>query len=354
MTGSASNNGELLLSGAPMFLLGFYYETPERKANQVAEALEKMGHSGFNVVFSNPRLGETEFKSLLQQAHFYGIHVIGEDLPFVENEAKYSASPALLGWSIADDAGDHAPPEEIAARHRELKAHFPKHLTYLSISSWSKNIAENAWMADLIGIQCYPIDYPFPNPSPGMPNPLYEAYHVFQKAAREAYWHDKPAIANVQAFNWGEVKGQSGKRMPTPLEVRNMAWSAVAAGVKGLLFYSYDAGRSGVRHDPAVWRICQQFAREFKPLQSVAAAHRPTPLPTGDREVVAVRWATAKSIDFLIINTSTNTKKTVSLQLQAGTKGKMEYFLGDMRRTEHTLTGEVPPTEVAHLRIVTS
>ena len=133
-----------------------------------------------------------------------------------------------------------------------------------------------------------------------------------------------------------------------------MAWSAVAAGVKGLLVYSYDAGHSGVRHEPAVWRVCQQFAQEFKPLQSVATTHRPTPLPTGDREVVAVRWTTAKSIDFLIINTSTNNKKTVSLQLQAGTKGKLESLLGGMRRTEHTLTGEVPPAEVAHLRIVTS
>ena len=329
---SRIDEGKILFSGVPTFLLGFYYETRKRTTQQLVELLDKLGESGFNTLHSNPRLGEEEFRDLLQRAHHQGIHVIGEDLPFLENLEKYAHHSALLGWSISDDAGDHATPEEIAVHHHALRKRFPEHLTYLSISGWSKKLAENAWPADLIGVQCYPVDYPFGNATPGMPNPLYEAYHIFHQAAREAFWHGKPTIANVQAFDWGTGRSVTGKQGPTPLEVRNMAWQAVAAGVKGVLFYSYDTGDTGVRHDPALWESCAQFARELNPLRKVIAQHRPTVLPTGERGIVAVRWTTEQFVDTIAINTSKWDKKSLSLPPPAMLGGKTESLLGSLTR----------------------
>jgi hypothetical protein len=345
-------DGKILLAGIPTFLLGFYYETRERTTPQLIELLDKLGASGFNALHSNPRRGEAEFRELLQRAHDQGIHVIGEDVPFLENLEKYADQPALLGWSVSDDAGDHATPEEIAAHHLTLQKRFPNHLTYLSISGWSKKLAENAWPADLIGVQCYPVDYPFENATPGMPNPLYEAYHIFHQAAREALWHGKPAIANIQAFDWGTGRSVTGKQGPTPLEVRNMAWQAVVAGVKGVLFYSYDTGATGVRHDPALWDACAQFARELRPLSQVLAQYRPTVLTTQERGVVAVRWVTERFVDTIAINTSKWEKKSLSLSLAAKFEGKTENFLGKLTRVEDDLKGELSPLEVAHVRVV--
>lgn len=352
MTGSLGPDGELVLRGVPTFLLGFYYETRERTVAQVAEGLDKMGQGGFNAVFSNPRLGEAEFKTLLQRAHDLGLVVLGEDEPFLGNLEKFAAHPALLGWCISDDAGDHATPDEIVAHHEQLKKRLPNHLTYLSISGWSKKIEENAWPADLIGVQCYPVDYPFNNATPGLPNPLSEAYFVFAQTAREAYWHKKPAIANVQAFDWGTDRSAVGKLGPAPLELRNMAWQAVAAGVKGILFYSYDTGNAGVRHDPALWEVCQQFATELLPLCSTLATHRPTVLPTGDREVIGVVWKTPMAMDILVVNTSKWNKKTITLRLPTEFKGDGKSLLGNLKRTANQLVGELLPLEIAHYRVI--
>jgi hypothetical protein len=343
------NDGMILLDTVPTFLLGFYYETKERKPVHVAEGLEKMGKAGFNLVTSNMRLGDDEFRTVLDLARKHRLYVIGEDKQFVAQTAKFSPHEALLGWIISDDAGDHDTSEEIRRYHQEFKAKFPQLLSYLSVSSWSKKARENAACADLIGGQCYPIDYPFANAPLGLPNRLYEAYHVFAEGTREAFWHGKPAIANVQAFDWGTDRSVAGKMGPAPIEVRNMAWQAIVAGQKGILFYSYDVGKTGVRHDAGLWQACAGFSQDLTNcgLRDTLARYRPNVLTTKDPDVIATIWEPPKTRPVIVVNTSKWESRKVVLKLPYGTLPKLQVRLGKASIVDAEIVVELPPAEVA-------
>ncbi len=304
----------IIVDNKPFFPFGFYYSS--YNPTQRIDVLRKIADDGCNTAFifwENIQ----EYGVFLDEAKRLGIFVLTElrgsaHLPIVTDSKDKSS---VLGWGIADDAGDRQSSEEILSFHRQVKAIDPKHYTYISVSGWSRKWRDYSHVADLIGGQHYPIGYPYKNRPKNAPNHLSEVDSVFRIAKEEVRKQNRPLIANLQTFNW------KGQRWPTPQEVYNMTYQALLNEVKGILFYSYyEDGQSLRDKNPGVWRMVRSIAPEIKKLSPALLEGTFTRLNTGFSDVIAGQWFYGNKVYLVVVNTSMNASRQVSIQIPTTVK----------------------------------
>lgn len=309
----------IIVDSRPFFPFGFYHVSFYLTANQRIKAIRDIAAAGFNTIHASCSKLD-DYGAFLDEAKRLGIYVITEfkGTNPIAVVRQFKDKPAVLGWSIADDGGDHQSSAQILNLHRQVKAADPKHLTYISVSGWSKNWAGYAHVADLIGGQSYPIGYPFGNQPKGLPNDLSEVNYVFNLARAEADKRNRPVIANLQTFNW------SGQRWPTADEVYNMTYQALLAGVKGILFYTYDDGESRIRDNPDVWNRVKSMVPEINKLSPVLLEGTLTKLDTQVDDLFAGQWTHGSSVYVVVLSTSPTKTRQVSITIPARAKGSAQ------------------------------
>ncbi|MFQ4142450.1 hypothetical protein [Chlorogloeopsis sp. ULAP02] len=325
------------------FPLGFYYSS-FYDAKHRMKALREIAAVGFNTMFVFWK-NLDDYETFLDEAQKLGIHIITElkrnDLTIVD---QFKNKSAIFAWGIADDAGDHQSSNELLAWHKAVKATDPKHYTYISVSNWSKKWADYAHVADLIGGQSYPIGYPFNNRPKNIPNHLSEVNYVFNIANNEASKHNRPVIANLQTFKW------KGQRWPTAKEVYNMTYQALLAGVKGIIFYTYDNPASRLRENPDLWNMVKSLAPEIKKLSPVLLKGNFTPLKTKFQDVLAGQWTYGDRNYVVVLNTSDSKTKLLSLSIPTKGKFRATPLFSDrpsgMIYKNGELYGEIKPEDV--------
>jgi hypothetical protein len=309
------DNNTIQISEHPFFPLGFYHDSYNLPFQKLIQAVRDISISGFNTIYASCN-NLDNYGIFLDEAERLGIYVITQfniedPLAVVK---KFKDKPAILGWSIADDAGDHASRDQILAFHKQIKAIDPKHYTYISISGWSRKWSEYTDVADLIGGQSYPIGYPFNNKPQGLPNDLITVYHVFNIGRFEANKHKRPVIANLQTFNW------KNERWPTDDEVYNMTYQAILAGVKGILFYSYEIDEDkSITQQPYIWSRLKSIVPEINRLSPVFLEGTLTKLDTKFNDVVAGQWTYQSSSYIIVINTSLQDIRQVAIKIPTKT-----------------------------------
>lgn len=292
----------------PFFPLGFYHISFQLEIQKKMEALRDMAAAGFNTIHASCN-DLNEYNTFLDEAERLGVYVITEfkGTEPLDVVAKFKNKPAVLGWSIADDVGDHENSYQILEIHKKIKAIDPKHFTYISISSWSKKWDDYAHVADLIGGQSYPIGYPFNNRPKKLPNHLIEVNYVFNKARTAADRYQHPVIANLQTFSWKE------SHFPTPDEVQNMTYQALLSGVNGILFYTYEDRENRIKEHPDVWNRLKLIRAEINKMSPVLLLGTVRKLNTKWNDVLANLWTYRNIIYVVIINTSQTETRQVSL-----------------------------------------
>lgn len=331
--------------GKPFFPLGFYHVSNRLTAQQRMDALQDIAAAGFNTIHAGcSNLGE--YSKFLDEADRLGIAVITE---FDRNNyeqivARFRRKPAVLGWSIADDAGDHHTKAQILDLHRKIKAIDPNHYTTISISGWSRKWTEFADAGDLIGGQSYPIGYTLSNPIKGLSNPLIEVNHTFSLASAAATRRNRPFIANVQAFTWQK------QRSPTASEVYNMTYQSILAGVKGVLFFAYDdAGENQIRNNPVVWKRLQSIVPEIDRLSPILINGKLTKLDTNNKELIAGQWKYNNRFYAIVVNTSQTKTISTAIPLSIDRGNVTTLFPGNpagMILENGRLRGSVKPEDV--------
>lgn len=295
------------------FPLGFYHVSSQA---QKIDALPDLAAAGFNTIHASCR-DLNEYNTFLDEAYRLGIYVITEfkGTEPLEVVAKFKDKPAVLGWSLADDAGDHESSYQIRELHKKVKLIDPQHFTYISVSSWSKKWDDYADVADLIGGQSYPIGYPFNNRPKGLANDISEVNYVFNigRAAADKYNH--PVIANLQTFRW--KKG----RWPTSEEVYNMTYQALLAGVKGILFYTYQDSENYIKEKSDVWNQVKSIVPEIQKINPVLQKGILTKIDTKVNDLLAGQWKLKNDIYLVLINTSFTETKQASITVPASAKG---------------------------------
>lgn len=247
---SHRQDGTVLVNGHSFFPLGFYHVSwaeqggPEQRRRD----MERMARAGFNVMVTEPvdDADARGFGTLLEQARRAGLFVLPYGLSG-PSYRKLAAAPALLGIKIADDANALLTWQQARMKNRTFKQIAPDKLTYLSLAV-ADNRTESSFFsaADLIGNQSYPIG----NDS------IDATYRTMRSAVQSARQSGSVPVANLQSFLWEKDK-------PSPVELRNMTYQALIAGVKGIVYYAYRAKEIDLNREPEMWQALTTLAQEI-------------------------------------------------------------------------------------------
>lgn len=332
------------------FPLGFYHVSHRLNSQQRMKALYDIAAAGFNVIHAGCS-NLDDYNNFLDEAERLGVYVITEfnDIDYRLVVQKFKNKPAVMGWNIADDAGDHKTRAEILDMHKQIKAIAPHQYTYISISGWSRKWAEFADVGDLIGGQSYPVGNTLSNQPKGLPNKLIQVHHAFSSGRTEADKYNRPFIANLQTFKW------KNQRSPTPKEVYNMTYQSILAGVKGILFFTYDDSENFIRNDDKLWRQLKSISSEIAKLNPVLINGAFTKLITEDKELLAGQWKYQNSYYVIVINTSQTKTLTTSIKTSIKKGIARPLFSSNpssMNLSNARLNGSIKPEDVHIYQVV--
>lgn len=311
------SDGTILLNNQPFFPFGAYgIHWTQSDADQM-QGLEAMATAGFNlmVVEQTSRAG---FNVLVDAAANKQVY-LSVSTPYPPNLVgtiqNYKNKSNILWWGLADDGDDgRFTLTELNGFHSTAKATDPTRLTYLTLTGFNasrRNSVNNFTpIADVAALQIYPIGA-HRNYDVTPLNALTVTYLRTLSYVLSATALNKPMVMNLQTFNWNTQS--DSPRYPTVLELRNMLYSGLAAGVKGILFYDFSFDL--MNQQVPLWNELKTLRADVNVLQNALMNGTLTRLSTGDPELVASRWIDAQACYIVLINTSYSNTKNVMLSL---------------------------------------
>lgn len=328
-------DGTLLVGGQPMFPMGFYHVSWAGDAQKRLRDLQAIASMGFNVMNAtmfDPQEDLDGYRKLLDTAQSRGVKLMIEDFNAV-SIAALKSHPATLGWMIADDCNNLITPSELQRRHQATKALDPDHLTYTSMAiSFADSHLGYFGNADAIGNQSYPVDG---GDSVGV------VYPVMRKLVEQSAAKGTLPIANLQSFRWTDG------RYPTPRELNSMTNQALAAGVKGILYYTYLDKTNDLAQYSGLNSELRKLAAEVKLLAPVLmnGERQALTLPASVPEARATLWSYEGRRYLQVLNLSENDAQKLRLALPAGSVGLTPLFAGraaTLSVSSGQITGTLP------------
>jgi hypothetical protein len=299
--------GNLVVDGEPFYPIGIYHVSwiGNRQGEDAVPDVTVIGEAGFNSIHAtlDARPDSIDF---LDACAASGLRLFAETpSPPDAFINLWKAHSALVAWNIADDFNapysgtPNHPVAEVTARRDLTESLAPGHLTYASGGSYpGYRIEEYAGAADLLAFQAYPIaslTSPFEDE-------LEEIAESWEYVTAELDGSGQTVIANPQSFRW------DGGRWPTVSEQRNMLYTTLLYGPKGVLWYAYwDGGKPLPELNPGVWKEVGREVAELGTLTPFLLHGDRTLLATGVPRVRAAAWA----LDGQIVVAITNTDRTL-------------------------------------------
>jgi len=318
---AVSPNGNLLRGGAEIFPFGIYHTSwiGERYGDARDQDMLAIHDNGLRILKTSldPTSRQSDF-TLLDDAARRGTGVMAElYLPALGTLIdRMKSYPAIISWQIGDDfnvttSKNYCPPELLKERHKLALAHDPHHVTYASGGSAPvaryRSFKDYQGCVNMIGIQCYPVDNKPDFPDQQM---LELCFERFQSRASEIEGLSIVPIANLQSFSWTE-RGI----LPTPSESRNMLYGALAAGVKGVLYYTFYDGtdiKGQVTlsdQDPALWDEIGKQSKEINQLAPFLLKGTRRALPSNAEHVHMFLWENDKKKLLVVFSTDRSTAR---------------------------------------------
>jgi hypothetical protein len=321
-------DGTLVVNGEPFFPIGMYHISWAGTVEDRLTALQNMAAVGFNLICPQPSEEDTAF---LDEAAALGIYVQMQTKEYWQQMVPaYKSHPAVLGWYIGGDVEDLYTPEELQARHDDVKALDPNHVT--SIGTYDPDrFGPYITIPDIACVYVYPVDH----------SPLSRVDQVLSEAAT----YGQSIVGVPQAFAWPD------ERPPTPVELRNMTYQMLINGVKGLLYYTYYDDVWNIEDHPDLWAELVAMIPEFEALSSVYMMGTRTKInDTGAEDVFAAEWRYRLHSYIVVVNTSPDHARNVSITLTSAAPGEFQpMFAGrpdGLVYAGGVLSGSIAPLEV--------
>lgn len=345
------SDGTVLSDGQPFFPFGYYHVS---WASTPAQRLTDMGAlatAGFNTMAVSiiDDADMDRFGTFLDSAASRNMKIVTEGI-YASRLGGFASKKSVLGWSVADDCNSRYTVTQVAQRAAEAQAADPRHLTYASLAT-SYGSPHTAYFntTGMMGNQSYPVT------SDLLLDSLKETYDMTSLAVRQATVNGRAAIANLQSFSWNVGPGYApaATLWPRGLEVENMTYQALAAGARGVLYYTYLDQFNSVRKQPEVWNATVKLASEVKRLSPVLLNGTRRTLGTNVAEVVATAW-NYQGVNYVtVVNTSRLSGFNVNVPLgtAATTRTAMYGRPATLAVKNNALVGYMKPLEV-HLYTV--
>ena len=328
-TSSVRSDGTILRNGQPFFPIGFY-NLFNRDANGAItekqsrlDALTIQADAGFNMMHAYVDGSDDSF---FDEAQARNMAIFPENNSYLWVAQAYKHKPAVFMWSISDDSDNGLlTPEQIAARHQQVKNADPDHITYISLTGWSQTNRDGAGsymnISDIVAQQSYPI-----GKTGGLipANPLADNFRLLLNDTNLAAPYARPVIANIQSFSWHLASPDSPVTIPTLEEERNLTYGALAAGVKGIIWYSFRENSWYIPTDsPALWEELKSLSSDITLLQNVLLSGRISKdVNTTQSAVVASTWVYDNKVYIIACNTSYDYVQSGTIPLPADVTGE--------------------------------
>lgn len=354
---SLKKDGTILVNGKSFFPFGLYHNSqalPDWSTTGITRLndVKKMAEAGFNTI--HPEIGGNDKNDLefLEEALKLGVYVL-PNFSYdnrIEIISKYKDNPAILGWDIADDV-DHPEnnftPDEILEWHRQVKQIDSNRFTYIS-GAFLNRIEPFIHSSDIVGFQSYPIDN-----DPADKKPLRNNYYTYYSLltaklknngnSSEPILDKRTIIANLQAFPWKD-------KPPTSHEVRNMTYSALINGVKGILYYTYFHKNWDLPLHTDLWNGIKSLVPEIKTLTPILLDGVLTKIDTKVDDLYAGQWTYNNSVYVVALNTNPHNSIQASITIPAEVKGSAQPLFSErpkgMVYTNRKLSGMIQPGDV--------
>ena len=164
MAATLRKDGTLLVAGKPVLPYGFYISTGHT-AEMRLKCVERVAEIGGTVVhIQGPWHEDTRF---LDRAAELGLWVVAghtETEDTLDRVKKFKDHPAIIAWTLYDDANTLSTVEHLTAMHGKVKAVVPHRLTFVPLGTQSKDVPMPAAgffeCADFVGWEMYPVASP--------------------------------------------------------------------------------------------------------------------------------------------------------------------------------------------------
>lgn len=351
-----TEQGVLLRDGKPFFPFGLYYVSRYLDG----EFLKEYAEAGFNTFILDWR-SAAEFVKFAERVKPHGLvplvtikdsydvsTIKGEDAEAQNRRVQVgrelvrtvaAGTDNLWGWYTCDE-----PP----LAHLPLVRRF--HDAVREIDPYHPSFYVSC-LPHLFGAFAEASDIHAPDPYPGFPGGRIRKVSDYLDAMTAAVGPGRPVMAVLQTFY------EEGGRMPSPRELRCMAYLSVVHGARGILFFSYDY-RVGpmAKKNPETWKALKALAREFQALAPVfLAPDQGTPVTVvGGRGVDTKTFRHDSACYVVAVNPENQPANQVKFILDAaGAEAKVEV-VGEGRNVplrNGAWTDDLAPHDVRVYRI---
>jgi hypothetical protein len=359
---AVSPQGTLLRGGAEIFPFGIYHTSwiGDRYGDARDQDLISIHDNGLRILKTSldPTSRESDF-ALLDNAARRDMGVMAElYLPALGTLIDHMKNhPAIISWQIGDDfnvatSKNYCPPELLKERHELALAHDPHHVTYASggsaLVARYRSFKDYQGCVNLIGIQCYPVGN-----KPDFPDKLTleRCFQLFKSRVSEIEGSGIVPIANLQSFSWTK-RGL----FPTPSESRNMLYGALAAGVKGALYYTFYDGTTIKGHvtlnqqAPALWDEIGKQAKEVRELAPYLLKGTRRALPSNTEHVHFLIWENETKKILMVFSTDRSNARDLHAAIPDSAGQTLASLFANrpagLELKGGILTGRIQPEEV--------
>jgi hypothetical protein len=342
-----SADGTTMIDGKPFFPFGFYHVSWGSTVKERTDHLQEIANAGFNVIHASFKREESfnDYEKFLNEADRLGVQIITEfGIDPVVNPLvvinRFKHKPAVFGWNISDDVDvdevNPLNPQQILSLHDQVKNIDPHHITYISGTTYK--LLNFANSADAVGFQSYPIGHREPE------QPISLTHENISKIVSSVP-QDSLVLANSQAFR----RYDKNSPIPTFREVRNMTYQALVAGAKGIIYYTYyDKEKWYLREYPDLWQGVQSLVSEIEQLTPMLLEGERQEVNTRVKDVLLGIWTKENRSLAIVINTSADRNKEISLALPTESVRAIFANSGDNLKFENRkLTGKLPPLGIS-------
>ena len=359
---AVSPHGTLLRGGTDIFPFGIYHVSwiGERYGDARDQDLLAIQDNGLRILQTSldPTSRQSDF-AFLDDAARRDMGVMAElYLPalglLIDQMKSY---PAIISWQIGDDfnvtsSKNYCSPELLKERHELARAHDPHHVTYASGGSAPvaryRSFKDYQGCVNLIGIQCYPVDNKTDFPDEQM---LELCFQLLKSRVEEIEGAGIVPIANLQSFSWTEKV-----IFPTPSESRNMLYGSLAAGVKGVLYYTFYDGTDIKGHvtlnqqAPALWDEIGKQSKEISQLAPFLLKGTRRALPSSAEHVHVFLWENDTKKILVVFSTERSTARDLHTAIPESAGQTLEPLFANrpagLELKGGILSGRIGPEEV--------
>lgn len=342
------NRGRLYVEGREFFPLGMYHVMHNLPPARQIEGLRALAAGGYNSVYTFVYKDPQAAQQLFDEADKLNIWVIGEGN--VDALLKAGPSPRrALAWVTKDEPELWSiPPSKVAEEHLKLRKADPQVPTYTVVNTKSR-IKDYTFASSLIITDPYPlIKVPSGQGGPLRAAPVYLEMVELVACAAAA---DSVPIAVLSCH------GYEPQQIPTYQQVRNQVWQSLVAGVRGVVFYTFEdylkPPTPGYQLEkfPELYQGMMSLPAEINPLMPLLLEAKRTELLRGEDQVVASFWLNENEAMLAVVNISGETKK---VRLDIPSVGKLSLVPDtvnpSLKIDGQTLSGELAPLEITTIR----